>query len=195
MRKDLEYLFVSKVRVGVLKTMFLHQDVPYFLREMVRQTREEINSVRRELLRMSETGLVKAETKGNKIYYTLNPNYVYFKELMGFVFKSFGLGSEIIRNEKNIGNIKYCFLTCAYTRGIRNSPEDVDLVIIGDIDMKKLEESIKRAEKEDTKQINYTVLKPFEFEIRLKRKDPFIIQTLLCSKVMLVGDEDEMVVE
>ena len=61
--------------------------------------------------------------------------------------------------------------------------------------MPKLDESIQRTEKDTERQVNYTVLKPFEFEIRKKRKDPFIIQALLGSKVMLIGDEDEMIVE
>ncbi|MEI6886829.1 MAG: hypothetical protein WCK31_01170 [bacterium] len=195
MRKDLEYLFISKVRIGVLKLFLTHQDVPYFLREVVRQIREEVNAVRRELIRLEEIGFVKAEPKGNKIYYTVNTSYTYYPELVRIIFKSFGLGAEIIRNDKNIGNIKYCFLTSSYTRGIKNSESDVDLIIVGDVDMPTLDESIKRSEKDSEKLVNYTVLKPFEFEIRKKRKDPFILQALLGSKVMLIGDEDEMIVE
>ena len=129
MRKDLEYLFISKVRIGVLKLFLTHQDVPYFLREVVRQIREEVNAVRRELLRLEEIGFVKSEPKGNKIYYTVNTNYTYYPELVRIIYKSFGLGAEIIRSDKNIGNIKYCFLTSSYTRGIKNSESDVDLIV------------------------------------------------------------------
>ena len=71
----------------------------------------------------------------------------------------------------------------------------MDLVIVGEVNMKELEEAIKRAEKEDSKPVNYTVLKPFEFDTRRKRKDPFILSSILGSKVMLIGDEDEMVIE
>ena len=195
MRRDLEVLFISKVRVGLLKVFFTHPDVPYFLRELVRVTREEINSVRRELLKFADIGLVTTETKGVKIYYTLNPSYTLYPELMRLVFKSFGLGAELIRSSKVIGNIKYAFLTSTYTRGIKRADQDVDLVIVGEINMKELEEAIKRAEKEDSKPVNYTVLKPFEFDTRRKRKDPFILSSILGSKVMLIGDEDEMVIE
>ena len=42
-------------------------------------------------------------------------------------------------------------------------------------------------------EINYTVMTEDELKFRKNRRDPFILQVLSNSRVMLVGDEQELV--
>jgi DNA-binding transcriptional ArsR family regulator len=67
-----DQLFGSKTRVKLLKFFFANQDEEFFVRELTRLLDEQINSIRRELINLSEAGVVKSSEKENKVYYSLN---------------------------------------------------------------------------------------------------------------------------
>ena len=66
---SLQDLFVSKVRVKLLKIFLSNPGKIFYVRQLVRLAGEEINAVRRELARMEERGLVKKERRANRLYY------------------------------------------------------------------------------------------------------------------------------
>jgi hypothetical protein len=193
LKKAVEYLFVSKVRIKIIRLFFLHPDVPYHIRGVVREIGEEINAVRRELLRLELINLLKSERKGNRLYFTLLDDFPFYNELLSMVYKTFGLGGEILRCKKELGEVKYALLTRAYTKGIRTSMQDIDFVIIGKVNVPALTAAVQRAERQTGREINYTVLRESEFVLRKKRRDAFITGILQGSKVMLIGDEDDLV--
>lgn len=192
LKKVVEHLFISKVRIKIIRLFFLHPDVPYHIRGVVREIGEEINAVRRELLRLENVKLLKSERKGNRLYFTLLDTFPFYNELLSIVYKTFGLGSEIIRCKKELGDIRFGLLTKAYTKGIKTSINDVDLVLVGKVNVPSLTAAVQRAERQTGREINYTVLKESEFILRKKRRDTFVIGMLQGSKVMLIGDEDEL---
>ncbi len=195
LQKAVEHLFISKVRIKILKLFFLHPDVPYHIRGVVREIDEEINAVRRELLRLEEINLLASDRRGNRLYFILQDTFPFYQEIMSIVYKTFGLGGEILRAKNKLGEIKFALLTNTYTKGIKSGVQDVDLFIVGkDINVKALSSAVQRAERQTGREINYAVLKEGEFTLRKKRRDAFVIQVLQGSKVMLIGDEDEMMV-
>jgi hypothetical protein len=191
--KAVEYLFISKVRIKIIRLFFLHPDVPYHIRGVVREIGEEINAVRRELLRLEQIKLLRSERKGNRLYFTLQSSFPFYNELLSIVYKTYGLGGEIIRCQNELGDIKYALLTRTYTKGIKTGMNDVDLLIIGKVNIPALTAAVQRAERQTGREINYTALKESELILRKKRRDAFILSILQGSKVMLIGDEDELV--
>lgn len=193
LKKAVEYLFISKVRIKILGLFFLHPDIPYHIRGVVREISEEINAVRRELLRQEQIKLLKSERKGNRLYFILQDTFPFYNELLNIVYKTYGLGGEIIRCQKELGDVKFALLTKAYTKGIRTGMNDIDLVLVGKVNIPALTAAVQRAERQTGREINYTVLKGSEFILRKKRRDAFIQGMLQGSKVMLIGDEDDLV--
>jgi len=193
LKKGVEYLFVSRVRIKTIRLFFLRPDVPYHIRGVVREISEEINAVRRELLRLEYIKLLKSERKGNRLYFTLLDSFPFYNELLSMVYKTYGLGGEIIRCQKELGEVHFALLTSAFTKGIRGGSDDIDLVVIGKVNLPALTAAVQRAERQTGREINYTVLKESEFILRKKRRDAFVMQILQGSKVMLIGDEDDLV--
>ncbi len=193
LKKAVKYLFISKVRIKILSLFFLHPDVPYHIRGVVREIGEEINAVRRELLRLEEIKLLKSEKKGNRLYFTLLDSFPFYNELLTIVYKTYGLGGEIVRCKKELGDVKFALLTKAYTKGIRSSMNDIDLILVGKVNVPALTAAVQRAERQTGREINYTVLKESEFILRKKRRDSFVQEMLQGSKVMLIGNEDDLV--
>ena len=191
---SLQDLFVSKVRVKLIKTFLSKPQEIFYVRQLVRITEEEINSVRRELARMEERGLVKKEPRANRLYYFFVKSYPYYQDLIGLVAKTTGLGQDIVKHKNKLGNIKFAMLSGRYARQMpKKSDEDIDLLIIGKVNITELNKLVRKAESAREKEINYAPMTPDEFQFRKSRRDPFLQKILSAGRVMLIGDEEEMV--
>ena len=81
----------------------------------------------------------------------------------------------------------------AFVRGRPYSASDVDLFIVGTIVMPELATIVKEEEARRNREINFTPMTEEEFNFRKSRRDPFVLNILSKPRVMLLGDEEEMV--
>jgi hypothetical protein len=186
-------LIISKVRIKLLQTFLYQPQELFYVRQLVRLTGEEINAVRRELLRMEKAGAVKKEARGNRLYYWFNQNYPLFGDLLSLINKTVGLGKAVIENKAKIGKIKFALLSGRFARRLSTREGEVDLLVVGEVNMPKLVEIVKTEEEKQEREINYSVMSRQEFEFRKKRRDPFLLRILTSSRIMLIGDEEELV--
>lgn len=182
-------LIISKVRVKLLKIFLGQSKNMFYVRELTRITKEEINAIRRELENLSHIGLLASEKRGNRLYYSVKTSYELYPELVNLLAKSTGAGKYLLKNRSKLGFVKYLFISQKLSRGLERGPEDVDLVIIGKLIMPQINLSVKAVEKLLDTEINYSCMTEEEFVYRKSHKDPFIIKILLQPKVVLVGDE------
>lgn len=188
----MDELFVSRVRVKILQLFLSAPDQLLHVREIVRRTEEEINAVRRELARMEKNGQVASEWRANRRLYRFRKDYVLFPELLGMVAKSSGLGGNIIKAKNRLGKIKFSFISVRFLKGVPAQPEDVDLLIVGQIVLPELQVIIADEQAKRDAEINYSFMDESEFNFRVKRRDPFILRVLVQPKVMLIGDESDL---
>jgi hypothetical protein len=143
---------------------------------------------------MEERGLVKKEPRGNRLYYFFVKTYPFYQELISLTAKTVGLGADIIKHKNKIGNIKFAMLSGRYARQMpRKSEEDIDLLVVGAVNMAELNKLVRKSESVREKEINYAPMAIDEFQFRKSRRDPFIQNILSSGRVMLIGDEEEMV--
>jgi len=187
-RKYLDQLFISKVRIKAIRYFFTNPNEPIHLRAAVRELNEEINAVRRELTRMEEIKLLSAEKRGNRKYFRLNPNFLYYDDLLGMIHKTFGLGGEVVANANKLGEIQFALLSQGFVWGEYYGTHPIDLVIVGKgIDMHMLDEIVSKEEKRTKRNIHYTVVSVNDYEQHKRRKDLFLVELFAQNKVMLVG--------
>jgi len=165
----------------------------YHVREIVRRVGEEINAVRRELARLEKTGLLSSEWRANRRFYFVRRDYIYFSELLSIVNKGAGLGGTIIKNRAKLGKIKYAMISSSFIRGKPYTQNDIDLFVVGTIVLPELGSIIREEEARRNREINFTPMTEEEFNFRKSRRDPFVMSILAKPRVMLIGDEDEMV--
>ena len=142
-------------------------------------------------MRLVEIGMLKSRAHGNKKLFSLRPDFIFAEEIRSIVFKTEGVGEEILKSQTRLGAIHYAALTESMVSGIKESHQDIDLVIVGDLNLEVLSNIVAREEKRSGREINYTVLKLSEFNMRKKRQDVFIRKLLTSTRVMLVGDREE----
>ncbi len=189
----LEDFMISRVRVEMMELFFNNPDEMYYVRQITRLINEEINAVRRELERMLGSGMLKSEERGNRLYYYLNKKYLYFQELRQMVAKSTGLGKKIRKNRKKLGKIDFVMFSGKYIRDKKPTQDEVDMLFVGDLNMSSLQEIIGEEQEKIGREINYAVFSQEEFEFRKTRRDPFVMDILYGSRVMIVGSEIDFV--
>ena len=190
---QLQDFMISRVRVKVMELFFTQPNELFFVREITRETHEEINAVRRELDRMLTSGLLKSENRGNRVYYYLNKYYTYYPELLRMVAKSTGLGEKLYKLRKKLGTIRFIMFSGKFVHTDLTHRSEVDVLIIGDVVMAELDAVMKEQEAKIGREISYTVLADDEFEFRKQRRDPFLMEVLYGTRILIVGNEEELV--
>ncbi len=190
---SLQDLMISRVRVKLIELFFHHPEEMYYVREITRLTREEINAVRRELDRMVSFSLLKSEQRGNRVYYFLNPRYPFYQELRQMVAKTTGLGVKLRQLKRKLGTLEFVMFSSRFVAKQTLRQGEVDMLIVGDVVLPELEVLVKEQEKDLGREINYSVLTSDEFTFRKQRRDPFIMDVLYSGRVMIIGSEAEFV--
>ncbi len=191
---ELNDIITSRVRVKILELFLSDTRELYHVRGMVREIKEEINAIRRELERFEKAGILKKESRGNRLYYWIRPEYPFYGDLLSMVAKTKGLGQDIISNKGKIGKINFVMFSGRFVRRKeRKREDDVEVLIVGEIVLPELAAIIRKEETKRGKEINYTVMSKEEFDFRKKRRDPFLAGILTGSRIMIIGDEEELV--
>lgn len=192
---NLRDLMISKVRVKLLEIFFADPNEMFYVRDLVRRTNEEINAVRRELLHLEKSGLVKKEPRGNRLYYWLKKDYPFYSDLSSMIAKTTGLGGKIVKNRAKLGRISSVLFSGKFTKRLTKGSQPVDVLIIGEVVLPELAALIREEEKNRDSEINYTVMSLEEFTFRKKRHDPFLMEIIYGPRVMILGQEEDLLLE
>ena len=185
-------LITSKTRVKLLNIFLAQPNEMFHVRECVRRTGEEINAVRRELLFLEKKGVFQKEARANRVYYSLSKDYPFYYDLLLIGSKTIGLGDDILKNKPKLGKIKFAMFSGAFARKAKHSPDQVDLIIVGTVVLPELALLVRNEETRLGTEINYTAMTEEEFKFRKQRNDPFLVNILTGSRIMIIGDEEAM---
>jgi predicted transcriptional regulator len=86
--ENLEKILASKTQAKLLTFLFKNTSKQFYQREIVKELGESLSTIQYEIKRLTTLGLLKAETKDRKVYYTLDQTFYLYPELRSIVFKS-----------------------------------------------------------------------------------------------------------
>lgn len=190
---SLKKIIVSGSRIKLLQVLFYKPGEMYYVRQLTRLTGEKLNAVRRELENLKESNILLSEWRANKLFYWVNTKHPFFQEILSFVLKTKGLGDELIKSRQRLGKIRFVVFSGKFARNLDHEADEIDLLIIGKVVLPELGVIIRKEEKERGREINYTVVDEKEFCYRKENRDPFLTKFLLQGRMMIIGDEEEMV--
>lgn len=188
----MESLIGSRSRVKVLTLFLLNPGKRFYVREVERLTGENINSIRRELKKLEDIGLLKSENVGNLKYYTVNRDFNIYPELRDILLKTVGASEILGQDISSLRDIRAAFIYGSYARGDAGPDSDIDMIVIGTVNEDALIMAVREIEKRLKREINYVLMTSDEFQSRKERGDPFISNVLKEEKIMLVGEESEL---
>lgn len=203
----LEQLFGSRTRTKLLRLFLLHPDNAFFIRELTRLIDTQINSVRRELQNLADSGVIlevdepgtqsaegeAVQAKGTKRsssdkqprkYFQANPSFLLFAEFQSLFAKSPRFLQDILERElDNLGTIDFAVLTGFFVDRV-DTP--IDLLIVGTVLRSRLAKLIHKFEKDIEREINYTTMTTEEFLYRKSIIDRFLFAILEGKKIVIV---------
>jgi len=188
----LRKIFSSRVRVEILSTFFMNPERELYLREVARLTGEDYKNVSIELRSLEEIGLVSSRNEGNLKYFRLNKEFVIYEELKSIFMKTRGVVGILREAVSTKRDIEYAFIYGSFATGEERVGSDIDLMAIGSISLEALLALIRGSEEKLSRGINVSLYDLQEIRNRVKDHDPFIMEVLGGSKIMLIGDESEL---
>lgn len=188
----LEAIISSKTKRKLLTILLTNPKRRFYVRELSRDVKENINSVRCELKKLSSIGLVSSEREANLLYYKINVCCPLYKELKNLIYKTEAFGPYLkeITNLPNDICVAFVYGSTAYDQEWEKS--DIDLFVLGDIDGEKLHRYIFKLEEEIGREINTVHMNLSEFKAKIKKKNAFLKRVLSGEKIFIKGDEDAL---
>jgi len=186
------YITKSKIRESLLVLFFTNPQKKYYLRELERMLGYSAGSIRRELLKFSSDNLFKTEKAGNLLYYLLNINHPLFAELKSIVSKTAGVEYSLRSELAKINKIKSALIFGSFASKKENEKSDIDLLVIGNPDITKLNKKISLLENKLKREINPVTYSPEEYQLRKSENSQFILDILKKPKIILTGKENDL---
>lgn len=188
---SLKHLFISQTRLKLIQSFFSNPKEIFYVRQLVRLCGEEINSVRRELDNLRSAGIISPEVRGNRLYYSLNQDSPLFLDLLIWAHQSTGLGLAIA-DSKSVGLVKVMLYGQNFLSGQDYSPDHIDMILIGDINIKEVDLLVKKAEQTINREINYMVMDKAEFKLRKQKRDPILVDFFLACPLVIIGQPNNL---
>ena len=188
----LQKLFSSRARVEILSAFLMNPERELYVREVERLTGEDYKNVSMELRNLEEIGLLSSRNEGNLKYFSLNKEFVIYEELKSIFMKTKGAVGILREAVSTKRHIDYAFIYGSFATGEERAESDIDVMVIGEISLEEVLRLIRGPEEKLSREINVSLYDLQEMRKRVKDRNPFIMEVLEGSKIMLVGDEDEL---
>jgi predicted nucleotidyltransferase len=188
----LERLFTSRVRVRLLTLFITHPSESFYIRQITRITGETYNNIRQELQNLAALGFIQEERQANALYYKVNTEHFLFPEIKILILKTEAVGDRLREALSTLGNIQVAFLYGSTAKGTDFPSSDIDLMVIGEVNLDVLDKMINTIEEEIGRTVNYTLFSAKEWQNRVKQRNSFVKDVLIHKKIFLIGDINDL---
>ncbi len=180
MKKNMNSLFsgliTSKTRIKILMRLFLNPERNAYLRELADEFHASPSHIKEELDQLREANLLTSKKNGRQVLFSANQKHPVFNELHSMVKKALGMDRILESMIKRLGNLEKAMLIDDYAEG--KDTGIIDLVLIGDIDQKNLQDLTKKTEKYIDRKIRTLALSKKEYNKlvpNLRQRPQFIL--------------------
>jgi predicted nucleotidyltransferase len=142
--------------------------------------------------KLETLGILTSKKIGNTKHFQANPHCAFFRELKGLVLKTAGVAGQIKVALERLTGVQFAFIYGSYAKGEEKAHSDVDLMIIGDVDVNQLDPLASSLEKRLGREVNYLLFSQVEFQAKKRAKDGFLMDVLGEVKIMVIGNENEL---
>jgi DNA-binding transcriptional ArsR family regulator len=188
----LSTLITSKSRVEILTWFVAHPGERFHYLQLSKLLRASRPSIQRELKRLEDAGLLLSQKEANIRFYRINQEHPLYPEIKSIVFKTVGLADFLRESLEKIGPIEVALIYGSVAKNVEDVRSDIDLLVIGDVDVDALFEAVSKAEEAIRREINVTSYTRKDWRERTKEKRAFQSDILENPKIMLIGGEDEL---
>lgn len=185
-------LLFGRTRSRLLATLYQKPDTPFFVRQLARQIHGSAGTVQRELTTLTSAGLITRYSRESQVLYQANPDHPIFHELHSLLAKTTGVYSvlgEVLSSFASL--VEFGFVYGSFARGEEKAQSDIDLMIVGEVRMDDLLESLTTAEQKLSRPINPIVYDRLELRRKIQSGNHFLKTIQSAPLVFLIGEEND----
>jgi len=166
--------------------------VALHMREIERRSGMTIGTIQQELKKLVRLNLIKERKDGNRLYYDANKENPLYPEIRNMVLKTVGLLQIFKEALAKEPSIEIAFIFGSVAQQNEKDKSDVDLMVIGDLGMRRLTGLLSGISARISREINSHVFTKKEFLKRKIGEDHFLNQILESPKMYIIGNEHEL---
>jgi predicted nucleotidyltransferase len=182
----------SNIRAEIFRNLFGVEKQSLHLREIERRTGFAVGTVQQEIKKLLRLDIITRIKDGNRSYYKANTDHPLYPDIRNLVLKTNGLADLLKTALSADAKIKIAFVFGSFARKEEKAVSDVDLMVVGDIGLRKLTGLLMDVSEKLGREINPYRLTESEFIKRKKDKDHFLQEVLESPKIFITGTEDEL---
>jgi len=183
----------TKTQQRVLALLYGKPEQSYYFNEIVRLAGVGKGSIKRELEKFCEAGLLTVTPQGNQNHYQANSNNPIYRELRGITQKTFGVADIInIALAPLLAKIDIAFIYGSVAKGLEHADSDIDLFLVAnELNYSDIMNVLPQAEKQLGRTISLTLYSQQEFKKRRKNNQHFIKRVMEQPKLWLTGNMEK----
>jgi predicted nucleotidyltransferase len=196
MRKSstIDALFPA-VRQEVLAATLMQPQRWWYLSDLAVHLKRSPSSLQREVVRLTEAGILETRQEANRIYYRSNAECPLIGELTGLIMKTVGLADRLrLELSRHTSRVDWAFIYGSVARGKEVSESDIDLIVIGKATLSDLAPSLRAAEKQLGRPVNASIYPRQEFAAKLRAGNHFVRTVVASDKLFLLGAPREFAI-
>ena len=186
----LKGLFVSKIRVKILEHFLTHSNDSFYSRQLEKILAEPVGPIGRELLNLEKLGILTFRNIGNQKHYQVNKEMIFFEDLR-LIFLKATIGEVLKKQLSIMEGVELAFIYGSFAKGEEYKASDIDIMVVGNLADKTINQAISRSEKELRRTINYSLYDLEEVKERLKNRDNFIKTVFSEPHIILIGNRND----
>ena len=186
----LKGLFVSKIRVKILEHFLTHSNDSFYSRQLEKILAEPVGPIGRELLNLEKLGILTFRNIGNQKHYQVNKEMIFFEDLR-LIFLKATIGEVLKKQLSIMKGVDLAFIYGSFAKGEEYKASDIDIMVVGNLADKAINQAISRSEKELRRTINYSLYDLEEVKERLKNRDNFIKTVFSEPHIILIGNRND----
>jgi len=189
----LSSVLFTEYRSRVLGLLLLHPERSYYLREIARLTATVPGTLKREMDKLLEVGLLTVKKVGNQNHYQANRECPIYEDLSNVLRKTSGLSDVLIAALLPLSEkLQSAFVFGSIASGKVNAKSDIDLVLIGNVSYVEVVPLLHPLQEQLGREINPKIYADKEWNKLVKDDGGFIHDVLSKPKLFIIGDEQQL---
>jgi predicted nucleotidyltransferase len=181
------------VRQGVLAATLTRPEKWWYLSELAEHLHTRPSSLQRELSSLEQSGILQQRKDGRRTYFKAEMRSPIFRELRSIFDKTVGLIPTLRAALRPFAEKIACaFVYGSIARREEHAASDVDLMVVGNVDLGDLSPVLRRAEKRLGREVNVTNYSVDEFRKKLADEDHFLTSVLKASLPFVNGEQRDL---
>lgn len=189
----LSSVLFSDYRSRVLGLLLLHPERSYYLREIALLTSTIPGTLKRELDKLNEVGLLTVKKVGNQNHYQANRECPIYEDLANILRKTSGLVDVLMGGLLPLSkNIQNAFVFGSVASGNVNAKSDIDLMLIGDLTYAEVVSLMHPLQEQLGREINPKIFTVKEWQKLMQDNGAFVHDVLSKTKLFIIGNEQQL---